>query len=851
MKEIRDLCIFARHDVTHDPPFSRLDLVSCRNLLIYLDEVAQRRIMQAFHFALRPHGMLMIGPAETIGQSSELFEQVDKRARIYRRRPGSGPGMIGQQTDVTRPASHVSLGGDVHDRGDKESLSREADRWMLARFAPASLLVDEGLTIRQFRGKTGPFLEPASGAPSMDLQRVIRPELLVELLPAIRQARESGLMVHCDAIRMHDEGDVSIEVVPLSNPVAGQGFLILLDDGSHPARSARPKAVPEQLTESEKDRRLAQLQYQIDSLRDFVRVSMEEHGAIQEELKSAHEEMLSANEEYQSTNEELETSKEELQSTNEELTTTIEELRNRNRDLANLNAELDQARQTSERAKLYADSIIETVRMPLAVIDGEGRVRRVNRAFLEEMEVPEEKVEHLTGFGSNGGGKWTIPGLIEKLKAVFRDGSPMDDWQVTLDLPRRGRRTLSLTARRIPGDKERENLVLLAVDDITDREKISADLLANSHRKDEFLAMLAHELRHPLTPIVHAIHLLRLAATDAATDELYEMIDTQSQRLVRFVNELLDVVRINRGLLEVSRRRLDLVEVVREVVASMQSTIEEKRHSLELALANEPIFIDGDQGRLDQVVTNLLENAIKFTDPGGQIRLTVEQRGQQAVLTVSDSGIGIPLDRLDRIFEPFVRGSSTLSRTGGGLGLGLNVVRRVVELHGGRVEARSNRGAGSEFVVWLPTAGENGGRTGQLLSALQTERPSKHVRRRVLVVDDRDEITKSFTKLLGAFGHDVAVAGDAASALTIAATFQPDCAILDLSLPDMSGYDLARELRKVLEGRPLLLIAFTGHENVSVREQCRAAGFDECLSKPGDPDVLEKLLWEFPKNAQV
>jgi len=276
VKEIRDLCIFARQDLTRDPPFSRLDLISCRNLLIYLDETAQRRIMQAFHFALRPNGMLMIGPAESVGQSSELFEQVDKRFRIYRRRAGSGPGISGPYRTAPRATSHASPEGDMPDRSEPTSLSHEADRWLLARFAPASLLVDDGLNIRQFRGRTGPFLEPASGPPSLDLQRVVRPELLIELLPAIREARESGLPTRRDIVRVHGERDASIEVVPLKSPAGGQGFLILLDDGTQAHRAARAAADAAPLSDTQKDQRLAQLQYEIDSLREYVRVTKEE-----------------------------------------------------------------------------------------------------------------------------------------------------------------------------------------------------------------------------------------------------------------------------------------------------------------------------------------------------------------------------------------------------------------------------------------------------------------------------------------------------------------------------------------------------------------------------------------------
>jgi two-component system CheB/CheR fusion protein len=223
---------------------------------------------------------------------------------------------------AARLATLKSAEGDQPLRVEAESLSREADRWLLARFAPASLLIDSNLTILQFRGRTGPFLEPASGPPSQDLRRVIRPELLVDMVPAIQQARETGLSVRRDALRL-DERDVSIEVVPMSGPGAAQCFLILLDEGCHP-RIGSPRATPEVLPESEKDRRLAQLQHETEALRDYLRLAIEEHGAIQEELKSANEELLSSNEEFQSTNEELETSREELQSTNEELATTVD-----------------------------------------------------------------------------------------------------------------------------------------------------------------------------------------------------------------------------------------------------------------------------------------------------------------------------------------------------------------------------------------------------------------------------------------------------------------------------------------------------------------------------------------------
>ena len=848
VQEIRDLCIFARQDVTYDPPFSRLDLISCRNLLIYLDDVAQRRTLQSFHFALQPHGVLIIGPAESIG-SSELFDRVDKRFRIFRRRPGSGAGTAGLHRGGRRSVSLETPEGGLPPNATEESLARQADLWLLAQYAPASMVVDDALTIRQFRGRTGPYLEPASGPPSHDLQRVVRPEVLVELLPAIRQARETGLTVRRDPLRVDDDREVSIEVVPLvSGPSGTNGFLIALDDGSRLRGADRLRTLPERLPESEKDRRLAQLQHEIEALRDYLRVASEEHGAVQEELKSAHEEMLSANEEYQSTNEELETSKEELQSTNEELTTAIEELRSRNRDLGVLNDQLEQARLSSERAKAYADVIIETVSSPLAVIDAEMRIKRLNQAFVSDLEFARGSVgQRLVDEADDD--PWNIPGFRKKLDAVFRDGEVLDHLEVILNLPVRGRRVVTLTARRIPGSPEHENLVLLAVDDVTDRASIAADLQANNQRKDEFLAMLAHELRHPLTPITHALHLLRRADADPATAELLETIDAETRRLERFVNELLDIVRINRGLLEIRPERLDLVHVVTQAAGAMRPSVQQHRHSLTLALGNGPIIVNGDAGRLNQVVTNLLENAVKYTEPGGQITLSLEQLGDEAVLTVRDNGVGIPPALLGAIFEPFTQGGAGTDRDGGGLGLGLSVVRRVVKLHGGRVEARSGGpGAGSQFVVWLPIASRNARPALPPASLGQTAPSAASQRRKVLLVDDREEITRSLARLVGAFGHEVAIARDAATALTVAAAFQPDCAIVDLGLPLVTGYDLARQLREASPNRQLLLIAFTGSGDSSVREMSQEAGFDACLIKPGDPVVLETLLRRAPEG---
>jgi two-component system CheB/CheR fusion protein len=840
-KDIRDLCLFARQDVTRDPPFSRLDLISCRNLLIYLDEVAQRRVLRTFHYALRPHGMLFFGPAESIAQSPELFEQIDSRWRVFRRIPNTGGGAIAARGDVPALLALEPEGTAASLRGEADSLPREADRLLLARFAPACVLVNQALTILQFRGQTGPYLEPAGGPPSFDLRRVIRPELLVQILPAIGETSNTGVASRRD-VRL-DTREISIEVIPLAASGGGQSFLILFDDGSRlPVGRSLPAPGPA-VTESDKDRRLAHVERELEGMREYIRAAIEAHEAVQEELRSAHEEMLSANEEFQSTNEELETSKEELQSANEELTTTIDELRSRNQELARLNRELDAAQRTSQAARAYADTIIQSVREPLAVLDGTLRILRVNSAFAANVAIPREEIEGRF-LHEVGDARWNIPDLHQRLRALLASGQPLEDWEVTWDHLPQGRQVMSLSARRIPGDVDRAEQLLLAIQDVTARADMTARLVASGEQKDQFIAMLGHELRHPLTPITHAVYLLRKSHQNPATIELLETIDTQTQTLLRFVNELLDLSRISHGLIEIRPERLDVAAVARDAVHALQPFIEERQHVVSLLLPAAPLYVRGDPGRLRQVVSNLVENAAKYTEPGGRITVSLEQRGDEAVLAVSDTGIGIDAENLERIFEPFTRSDQPLARPSRGLGIGLSVVRRIVELHRGRIRVTSaGSGAGSEFVVSLPIWAADMRADRGSENVVNTSAPSVALRaRRVLIVDDHEEMRTSISRLARAWGHEVVVAADGASALSLAEAFQPECAIVDVSMPGMSGIELGRRLRRRFPPAQLCLIALTGYADAAIRDACLTAGFDAHLVKPGEIRELERLL---------
>jgi two-component system CheB/CheR fusion protein len=764
--------------------------------------------------------------------------------------PNTGGGTITERTDASASSALEPEGDGAPLRVEADSLPREADRLLLARFAPACVLVNQALTILQFRGQTGPYLEPAGGPPSFDLRRVIRPELLVQILPAIGETSKSGVASRRD-VRL-DTREISIEVIPLAGSGGRQSFLILFDDGTRlPVERSTRAAVPA-LTESEKDRRLAHLEREVEGMREYMRASAEDHEAVQEELRSAHEEMLSANEEFQSTNEELETSKEELQSTNEELTTTIDELRSRNQELARLNTQLDVAHRASDAARSYADTIIQSVREPLAVLDGTLRILRVNSAFAANLTIPREEIAGRF-LHEVGDARWNIPELHQRLRAVLASAQPLEDWEVTRDVSSQPHQVMSLTARRIPGEAERAEQLLLVIQDVTVRADQTAGLIASGEHKDQFIAILGHELRHPLTPITHALYLLRKGQHDPATLELLDTIDTQTTTLLRFVNELLDLSRIGRGLIEIRPERLDLAMVARDTAHVLQPFIEERRHVLSLVLPAVPLNVHGDPGRLRQVVSNLLENAAKYTEPGGRITMTLEQRGDQAMLTVSDNGIGLAAEDLERIFEPFTQSHQPLANPSSGLGIGLSVVRRIVELHGGQVTATSTgAGAGTEFIVALPVSAadirhdrefENRVKTAVTVGAFRA--------RRVMIVDDHEEMRKSVSRLVRAWGHEVALAADGPSALALAETFQPECAIIDISMPGMNGIELGRRLRQRFPAAQLRMIALSGYPGEDIREGSLAAGFDAYLVKPGNILELERLLGGNPAGSEA
>jgi signal transduction histidine kinase/ActR/RegA family two-component response regulator len=367
-------------------------------------------------------------------------------------------------------------------------------------------------------------------------------------------------------------------------------------------------------------------------------------------------------------------------------------------------------------------------------------------------------------------------------------------------------------------------------------------VLADASRaKDEFLAMLGHELRNPLAPILTALQLMRLRAGDALGAER-TVIERQTRHLVRLVDDLLDVSRIARGKIELRRERLHVADAVAKGIEMASPLLEERNHALSVDVPRD-LTADGDPARLAQVVGNLLTNAAKYTEAGGRVSVTARRTGDEIVLRVRDSGIGIEPAMLPRVFDMFTQERQTLERSPGGLGLGLTIVRNLVALHGGTVEASSEgRGHGSEFIVRLPVVEETARHVAAVGGSPAAVRPVSDVS--VLVVDDNEDAAEMLAEYVGSLGYRVRSAFDGPSALRAAEQLQPAIALLDIGLPVMDGFELARRLREAEAHAAIKLVAITGYGQEADRERSRQAGFDAHLVKPVDMEHLEQLLQE-------
>lgn len=506
--------------------------------------------------------------------------------------------------------------------------------------------------------------------------------------------------------------------------------------------------------------------------------------------------------------------------------------------------------QLADALRFYHSSI-DALSSHIAVLDENGVILEVNHAWRSFAD-RNQFAGFDCGVGANyievcetSTGECSDDGSIAKgIRAVLAGGKDVFEFEYPCHSPTEERWFLMRVTRfKSPGPVR----VVVSHDDVTQRRaaehelrKVAAELSEADRRKNEFLATLAHELRNPLAPIRNGLQVIRAAHDDPDMIERTRvMMDRQLTQLVRLVDDLLDLSRISTGRIELRKEQVTLEEVVNSAVETSRPMIEQMGHSLSVRLPRNSVIIEADMTRLAQVFSNLLSNAGKYSEANGRIWLTANLEGNDIVVSVKDTGIGIPEDQLTRIFDMFSQVDRASERSQGGLGIGLSLVKRLVELHGGDVVARSEGlGKGSEFILRLPVVGK---RVETRLT--EAKKDGKHdPRMRVLVVDDNRDSADSMAMMIKMMGNDTCTAYDGEEAVAAAATFRPDVILLDIGLPKLNGYEACRRIRDEAGDRKILIVAQTGWGQEEDRQRARDAGFDHHIVKPVDFNKLEELL---------
>jgi two-component system CheB/CheR fusion protein len=796
---LREIVLFSPHNLLRDPPFSRLDLISCRNLLIYLNREAQARVLNTFHFALRTDGLLFLGSSET-AESSDLFGSVDAKQRLYRWRPN--PTRLISDAIVTAGRWQPPSMPATPPRPEERMTVGELHHLAVEQFAPPSVLVNDDLDIVHLSARAGSLFRVSGGAPSRQLLQLIHPALKSELRTAIYAARQSPRGQDARVLRFDDAGTpraIELRVRTVDRPELGAGALLLLFDEIEPAPAAAPAGGGDAL-----EPMVRALEDELGRTRDQLRTTIEQYETSLEELKASNEELQAINEELRSATEELETSKEELQSVNEELTTLnhelklkVDEVSHANGDLQNLMMStdigvvfLDRAlhlkrftpraqdlfnviasdvgrpfahvthRLRTDELPQLAQGVLQTLRSAereLATRDGrrylarllpyrslEDRIEGVVLTFVDVSDlrnaVDARERSELARVESDARLRFALRDTV--VLAVTLDADLRTTWGYVLgrevaagssafqDLfaPDQAAR-FEAVARRVLASDERHRLELeLLVDgarrtydfrieghhdgisavgfDVSASKVAEASQRDADHRKDEFIATLSRELRDPLMPLTIALDVARLAGGDPAVlAKSHATMAHQIGQLGQLVDDLLDLTSLSLDKLPLERVLVDPVQVVDAALEIARVLLHERHHRVEVTRPDRAVRVLGDRARLTQIVVNLLTNAARYTPDGGRIAVALDVAGARLRIRVRDNGQGIAPDMIDRVFEMFLHGRDEAGRARGGVGIGLNLVRRLTELHGGTVAVASEGpGRGSEFTVELPLA---------------------------------------------------------------------------------------------------------------------------------------------------
>jgi two-component system CheB/CheR fusion protein len=879
-KTIREMCVFARHDLTRDPPYSRLDLISCRNVLIYLEPRLQELVFATFHYALHAGGFLLVGPAETVGSESPLFTALDEKHRVYTRMAVSGPPRLLSVRDNVNPAR--SSAQQLSRKQAASEVPREADRMLLARFGPAAVVVDEGLRVLEFRGDTGPFLDHGHGKATLSLERLVRKGLLMELRQAIADARRTDAPVRKPGLQVRHRDSlqtVSLEVIPIKGRAAAERCLLVLFEAAGAAVGIEPTHIATATDPGDaRDVEIERLGQGLAQTTEYVHTLVREHESALEELQATTEEALSSNEELQSLNEELQTAKEEIQSSNEELATLNQELQDRNAQLARSNEEI-------QRGLDSANELVDTVPGPLVILDNELRVEKANLAFYELFKTKAElaRGRALVELGSH---QWGHAELLMALRNVLGSGAPLAERRLHVAFPGVGERSLSLNARRLRPDRDPRWRLLLSIEDRTEvrvAEEGREQLLALEHEartraesadklKDEFVATASHELRGPLTVISGWMNILLEAGAEVDAVTLAKALAAIGRGVTaqgRLISDLLDHSRVVAGKVQLRRAPVDLAAVAEAALMGVRAAASAKDLDIKLTQEDLPCVVLGDFDRMQQIMWNLFLNAVKFTPPGGAVHISLGRVVSHVEVSVRDTGCGISREFLPHVFDRFRQAEGSSARIQPGLGLGLTLVRELVELHGGTVRAESaGKDQGATFTVILPipavlllpdepaiAPASAPPKADTIPPVFDAPAPERHllVGTRVLVVDDEADARDALVALLQHYGAQVRSAASVVEAMVELRQWLPDVLISDLGMPGADGYELIRQVRLLPAnaGGRLPALAVSAYATDEHHKRVMRTGFQKHLEKPVAPAELVTVVARLAQRPDV
>ncbi|WP_437917117.1 chemotaxis protein CheB [Sorangium sp. So ce302] len=942
--DLRQAVVFAHHNVIKDAPFTRVDFISCRNMLIYLQPAVQQKVLSLFHFALKRGGVVLLGPSETPGHLAHDFEIVDKQWRIYRKysdrrmqveprfQPASPKGQSAPRSGITAPVARHPAS---HLLGTYDAL--------LDEFMPPSLLVnDAGELVHAFGGASR-FLKVKDGRQGLDAFEMLDCDLKMVLMGGLQRVIKERTAIVFKGV--HAEGGVyKITMRRVESRRGTLPHVLITFDAIEGA--PRRAAMPEKEIDLDDVSReqLGALEAELGYTKQTLQAMTEQLEASNEELQAANEELLASNEELQSTNEELQSVNEELYSVNAEYQRKIADLTELGNDMENLlsstdigtifldrelkirkftpqmaesfnlllqdvgrpietftyavdhpelTADLKRVLATGERVerelrdrhgrsfflrilpyrakgtiagvvltlidvsglkaaedalfheRYLLNSLLRSVPDAIYFKDARGRFIRTNHAMAERLGLSDPReAAGKTGF--------ELPGYEAALavhqqdEVVLRTGEAQH-YKLEKRVRQDGAVEWDLVTRLPLIDAARHIVGIIGIFRSVTAQKRSEEQIKDAvRRRDEFLAMLSHELRNPLGAIVHATALLKedCSASDGASgldEKVVQILERQSAQMARLLDDLLEASRVTQNKIELRKRVLDLGSVVKDAADAVRNLMDTRGVDFSVVVDPEPIWVEGDPARLQQVHVNLLNNAAKYTSRGGHVALEAKRLDGHAVVRVKDDGLGIPKEMLDTVFELFVQSSRTLDRSAGGLGVGLTLVRGLVEKHGGTVSARSDgEGKGCEFEVRLPIS-EPSSEQEATRGSLLAEFPR---RSRIVVVEDNDDGREALCALLARAGFECHSASHGISGIELMDEVLPHVAIVDIGLPGIDGLEFARRVREKPQHKNVYLIALTGYGQQGDRQRAREAGFNEHLVKPVDLATLKRLLAE-------